>query len=110
MLEAFLAGRAGRSEIIAHGTTIDPDYFQNKPFYPISPTLGCLCAREIWDPATGRLVESDQQLLSDSYVKAPGNDGYLFVINLDQRTEPVSRKELEMLVEAFEREHMGVPR
>jgi hypothetical protein len=110
MLEAFLAGRAGRSEIIAHGTTIDPDYFQDKPFYPISPTLGCLCAREIWDTATGRLVESDQQLLSDSYVKAPGNDGYLFVINLDQRTEPVSRKELEMLVEAFEREHMGVPR
>lgn len=106
MLESFQAGRAGRSEIIAHGTTIDPDFFQNKPFHPISPTLGCLCAKEIWDPTTGRLVESDQQLLADSYTKASGRNGYLFVINLDHREEPVKRSEVEELVEAFERDHL----
>ncbi len=106
MLESFQAGRAGRSEIIAHGTTIDPDFFQNKPFHPISPTLGCLCAKEIWDPATGRLIESDQQLLADSYTKASGRNGYLFVINLDHRDEPVNRSEVEKLVEAFERDHL----
>lgn len=110
MQEAFLAGRAGRTEIIAHGTTIDPDYFQDRPFYPISPTLGCLCAREIWDPATGRLAESDQQRLSDTYVNASGLDGYLFVINLDDVAQPVSRSEVEKLVEAFEREQFGQPR
>lgn len=110
MQEAFLAGRAGRSEIIAHGTTIDPDFFANRPFYPISPTLGCLCAREIWDPATGRIVQSDQQLLSDSYRNAPGRDGYLFVINLDDRSLPVSRMEVEKLVEAFEREQFSASR
>lgn len=110
MLESFQAGRAGRSEIIAHGTTIDPDFFQNKPFHPISPTLGCLCAKEIWDPATGRLVESDQQLLTDSYTKASGRNGYLFVINLDDRNEPVGRLEVEKLVEAFERDHIGMTR
>jgi hypothetical protein len=110
MQEAFQAGKAGRSEIIAHGTTIDPDFFVNRPFYPISPTLGCLCAREIWDPATGRLVESDQQSLSDTYRGAPGRDGYLFVINLDDRSMPVSRMEVEKLVEAFEREQFSVSR
>ena len=110
MQEAFLAGKAGRSEIIAHGTTIDPDFFVNRPFYPISPTLGCLCAREIWDPATGRLVESDQQSLSDTYRGAPGRDGYLFVINLDDRSMPVSRMEVEKLVEAFEREQFSMSR
>jgi hypothetical protein len=110
MQEAYQAGKAGRSEIIAHGTTIDPDYFQHRPYHPISPTLGCLCAREIWDPATGRLVESDQLLLSDTYVKASGPDGYLFVINLNDRREPVSRVEVERLVEAFERDQLGLPR
>lgn len=105
MLESFQAGRTGRSEIIAHGTTIDPDFFQNKPFHPISPTLGCLCAKEIWDPATGRLVVSDQLLLADSYSKATGRNGYLFVINLDHRDEPVNRSEVEKLVEAYERDH-----
>jgi hypothetical protein len=102
IMEAFKAGRAGRTEIIAHGTTIDPEFFAGKPFYPISPTLGCLCAREVWDPETGRLKESDQLLLSETYLRADGRDGYLFVINLDDTRQPVTRKELEKLVEAYE--------
>ena len=46
MMEAWYAGKTGRSEIIAHGTTIDPEYYAGKPFYPLTPTMGCLCARE----------------------------------------------------------------
>jgi hypothetical protein len=53
MLEAFIAGKAGRTEIIAHGTTIDPAYFIDQPYFPISPTLGCLCAGNV-NPLTGK--------------------------------------------------------
>lgn len=102
MMEAFQAGRAGRTEIIAHGTTIDPDYFTGKPFHPISPTLGCLCAKEIWDPETGKLKDSDQLLLTETYLRATGRDGYLFVINLDDAGRPVTREEIEKIVEAYE--------
>jgi hypothetical protein len=101
--EAFTAGKAGRTEIIAHGTTIDPAYFANRLFHPISPTLGCLCARETWDPQTGRLQESEQFKLTETFLRSPGEKGYLFVINLDDREEPVRAEEMRRLVDRFEK-------
>jgi hypothetical protein len=80
MQEAYLAGKLGRTEIIAHGTTIDPVYFTGKMYYPVSPTLGCLCAKEIWDPSTGKLKESDQLKLVNGFLQTPGSKGYLMVI------------------------------
>lgn len=47
--ESFTAGKLGRSEIIVHGTTIDPGYYKNEKYYPLTPSLGCLCSPEIWD-------------------------------------------------------------
>ena len=110
MREAWLAGRAGRSEIIAHGTTIDPDFFKNRPYHPISPTLGCLCGKEIWDPATGRLMESDQLKLAETYIRAKGREGYLFVVNLDDQSTPVRPQEVEKLVEDYERAYLSTSR
>lgn len=81
MEEAFRAGKIGRTEIISHGTTIDPIYFTGRPFYPVSPTLGCLCMKEIWDPATGRLKESDQLRLVNTFLQTAGTKGYFMVIN-----------------------------
>jgi hypothetical protein len=81
MQEAFLAGKLGRTEIIAHGTTIDPIYFTGKMYYPVSPTLGCLCTKEIWDPVTGKLKDSDQLKLVNSFLQTPGNKGYFMVID-----------------------------
>lgn len=103
MREAFIAGKAGRTEIIAHGTTIDPVYFSNMPFYPISPTLGCLCAREIWDPQTGKLKDSEQFRLAETFLKTPGEKGYLFVINLDDKEKPLKAEEISALAENFEK-------
>jgi hypothetical protein len=100
--EAFVAGKAGRTEIIAHGTTIDPAYFQGRPFYPISPTLGCLCAEEDWDPHTGRLTSSEQHRLADHFLRAPGIDGYLLVININDVPAPVSPAEIEAIVTRYE--------
>lgn len=57
--EAYEAGKLGRSEIIAHGTTIDPGFYKRKPWYPCTPSLGCLCSPESWD-AQGCLQYSAQ--------------------------------------------------
>jgi len=88
--QSYYAGKAGRTEIIAHGTTVDPSYYRGKPFYPLTPTQGCLCTREIWDESTGLLLISDQQQLSNAISKAGGPFGYAIVIDLDDRKEPVS--------------------
>lgn len=103
MLEAFDAGKAGRNEIIAHGTTIDPEYFKGKPYYPISPTLGCLCAKESWNMYTGKIVQSDQLNLVNTFIKENIEEiGFLFVINLDNAQKPVTKEAIEEMVNDFE--------
>ncbi len=96
--EVYFAGLAGRTEIIAHGTTVNPDYYSNQPYFPISPTQGCLCTKEIWSSADGRRIESDQQNLIDALVLAGGAKGYCVVIELDDQQKPVSLKELLTLI------------
>ena len=82
MMESWHAGKVGRSEIIAHGTTIDPEYYAGKPFYPLTPTMGCLCAREQWNVTTGRLLLSEQYGLMSTYSSSPGPvDSYMSLIS-----------------------------
>lgn len=95
LYQSYYAGQAGRTEIIAHGTTVNPAYYKNKPYYPLTPTEGCLCCREIWNDETGRLMVSDQQRLVDAVNKAGGANGYLIVINIDDKQLPVEKKEIE---------------
>jgi hypothetical protein len=98
MMEAWAAGRIGRTEIIAHGTTIDPEYFKDKPFYPLTPTMGCLCAKELWNPTSGHLLVSEQNNLVNAFLSTRGRQGFLVVINIDDQRKPVSRGEVEALV------------
>jgi hypothetical protein len=98
MMEAWHAGQIGRTEIIAHGTTLDPDLFKSKPYYPCTPTQGCLCAKEIWNTTSGRLMSSDEFGLVEALRSTPGTRGYLFVINVDDQKKPVSRQEVERWV------------
>ncbi|MBV9988035.1 MAG: hypothetical protein JO301_10165 [Chitinophagaceae bacterium] len=98
MTESFYAGKIGRTEIIAHGTTMDPDYFKDMPFYPLTPTMGCLCAKESWNMFTGKIVQSDQFRLADTFLATPGTTGYLFVINLDNQQTAVTSAEIEKLI------------
>ncbi len=103
MMEAWNAGKVGRSAIIAHGTTIDPEYFRGKSFYPLTPTEGCLCAKEIWNTTSGRLLVSEQFNLISAFQRTPGNKGYLIVINIDNQSAAVSRAEVEGWVKRFEK-------
>jgi hypothetical protein len=99
LYESYYAGAAGRNEIIAHGTTIDPAYYKNKTYYPLTPTQGCLCTKEIWNDQTGRLKESDQQKLVDAIIRAGGPYGYAIVINIDDQQKPVSLAEVSDFIQ-----------
>ncbi len=98
LYEAFYAGMAGRHEIIAHGTTVIPEYYSGKPYYPFTPTLGCLCTYETWNDSTQLRMESDQQMLIDAIKKAGGPSGYAIVINLDDSQRPVTVEEVQQLL------------
>lgn len=100
--EAFYAGKIGRNSIIAHGTTIDPEYFKNKTYYPLTPTMGCLCAKELWNVSNGRLLESHQYSLVNAFTASPGSRGFLYVIDVDDQRKAVSRGEVERWVKEFE--------
>ena len=101
--ESFFAGKAGRTEIIAHGTTIDPDYFKDKPYYPLTPTMGCLCAKETWNIFNGRFLQSEQFNLANTFLSTPGITGYLIVINIDNQLKSVGKTEIEKWVQLFEK-------
>ena len=120
MMEAFDAGAIGRTEIIAHGTTIDPDYYKGRPFYPLTPTMGCLCAKELWNPTSGHPLVSEQNELVNAFEAMPGRTGWLVVVNVEAgqapKTEgrqrpggrarlPVSRAEVEAWVRAYEKQN-----
>jgi hypothetical protein len=102
MMEAWEAGVAGRTAIIAHGTTIDPEYYRGRPFYPLTPTMGCLCAKELWNVTSGHLLVSEQNNLVNAFLSTPGRRGFLVVVDVDDRREAVSRAEVEGWVKAFE--------
>jgi hypothetical protein len=102
MMETWNAGKIGRTEIIAHGSTIDPEYFKDKPFYPLTPSQGCLTAKELWNVTSGRLLVSEQFNLVSSFLSTPGNKGYLYVINLDNQQKPVNREEVKSFVRKYE--------
>ena len=103
MMEAWEAGVAGRTAIIAHGTTIDPEYYHGKPFFPLTPTMGCLCAKELWNVTNGHLLVSEQNNLVNAFLSTPGRKGFLIVVDVDDKREAVSRAEIEGWVRAYEK-------
>ncbi len=90
---SYYASQAGRTEIIAHGTTIDPAYYKDATYFPHTPTLGCLCTKEIW-AADGKRTVSNQQVLADAVKRAGGAQGWLLVLELDNTAKPVSLSEV----------------
>lgn len=89
LYESFYAGSIGRSEIIMHGTAINPVYYKGQSYYPQTPSLGCLCSYEEWDE-TGRRTISNQQKIFDALQTTKSTNGYVLVIELDDQQKPVS--------------------
>ncbi len=94
LYETYYAGGIGRTEIIAHGTTVNPEYYHDKIFYPLTPTQGCLCTKEIWSDEDGKRLVSDQQKLVKVIKKAGGADGYYIVIEINDLSNPVTIEDI----------------
>lgn len=102
IMETFYAGKAGRSEIIMHGTTIPSKYFTDEHFFPLAPTDGCLCANESWNEENGYLTKSDQLGLVNTFNRTPERRGLLFVINISNEQKEVNTEDIEPYIAAFE--------
>ncbi len=95
LYESFYAGKAGRTEIIAHGTTVDPNFYKGNTYYPYTPTMGCLTCIETWSSKTGLLQTSNQLLLTQALQKAGGANGYLLVIEIDDKKAPITFSDIK---------------
>jgi hypothetical protein len=87
--EAFLAGQAGRNEMLLHGTVINSEYYRGASFYPGTPSAGCLVAMETWSKADGKMTKSDQLSLAKAFTADGLDRGYLVVVELDDRLDAV---------------------
>jgi hypothetical protein len=105
--EAYFAGMAGRWDIIAHGTVIDPEYYAGEPCYPNTPSLGCLTAAEQWSAETGARVSSDQQALVDAMKGIGFERGYLVVVEVDSVESPVGLNDVLPFVAEAEARSAG---
>ena len=101
VFQSYTAGKAGRTAIIAHGTTIDPAYYKGQPYYPETPSLGCLCCYETWSADSGRRLQSDQQQLVDALRSTGATSGYAVVIELPG-TGPVRLSEIRAYLKQAE--------
>lgn len=99
--EAWWAGRAGRNEILAHGTTVDPAPWRDTVFAGLTPSHGCLTCQEMWDPATGQRLSSEQARLVRGWRQAGGGQGYLVVVEIDDQPRPISVGESDQIVKGL---------
>lgn len=95
--ESYYAGKAGRYDIVMHGTTVDQRYYKNEVFYPNVPTHGCLSGIEKWDDK-GYLIFSNQEKLLDIYNSLGNPKGYLYLIELDDQEKDVTAEEVQNLL------------
>lgn len=84
--QAYWAGKVGRGDIIVHGSTIDPLFFKDERFFPLTPSLGCLSALELWNVNDGSLLESHQQRLVESLPSDRDKLGFMYVFQVDEAT------------------------
>ena len=87
--EAWLAGLAGRDEILAHGNTVNPAYYRGQTYFSAAPSAGCLVAAEYWSKDDGTLVHSDQLALVKAFVSTGKDVGYLVVVEIDDQARAV---------------------
>ncbi len=92
--ESFYAGKIGRSAVIMHGTTIDPEFYKAQTYYPQTPSLGCLCSYEAWD-SSGHRINSNQQQIINALNSIGSNNGYVVVIDIDNEKKNVEINEVQ---------------
>ena len=94
LYQSYYAGKAGRTDIIIHGSTLNPNYYAGKPYFPLTPTMGCLTSKEVWDENNGQRTFSDQQKIINAFIPLGFRNGYVIVIEIDEKEKPVSLEDL----------------
>jgi len=97
--EAYYAGKAGRTEIIAHGSTINPEFYADKTYYPYTPSQGCMTALEKWSETNGELIESDQLKFWGAVKSCNSEKGFLYLIELDDKNADVRFEEISKFID-----------
>ena len=87
----------GRSAVIMHDTTIDPEVYINETDYPQTPSLGCLCSYEVWD-SSGYRIRSNQQQIVNTLNSIGSSNGYVLIIDIDNKKKNVEINEVEALL------------
>ncbi len=99
--EAYYAGKIGRRLIVMHGSADDLNDYRDKQYFPLTPTRGCISAKEIWSNETGECLESDQVRLMNAFYSTGNITGFLVVVEIDDQEQPVQISEIEhLLIEA----------
>ena len=96
--ESFYAGAMGRSAVIMHGTTIDPEFYKAETYYPQTPSLGCLCSYEAWNEQ-GYRTSSNQQQIVNALKSIGSSSGYAVVIDIDNKNKNVELDEVRVLLD-----------
>ena len=109
LTEAWLAGLAGRNDILIHGTTVNPDNYRGASFFPGTPTAGCLATSEYWSPAEGRMIKSDQLNLVKAFTASGKDSGYLVVAEIDTGTGEIKLEEVLQTVLDAEKTLLASP-
>jgi hypothetical protein len=94
--DAYYAGYLGRSGIWMHGSTLEPNLFNEINVDRITPTYGCLSMFESYDEE-GNLVSSDQ--LNFIYGLGDMNLGYSIILEVNNDFD---QKMLESMIEELE--------
>ena len=84
-----------------HGTTIDPEFYKAATYYPQTPSLGCLCSYEEWDEA-GYRITSNQQQIKNALDSMGSSNGYVVVIDIDNKKQPVEIGEVQPLLDKLD--------
>ncbi|MEN8193880.1 MAG: hypothetical protein ABFS12_13745 [Bacteroidota bacterium] len=92
--ESFYAGKTGRRKIVMHGSVDDLNFYKDETYFPLTPSKGCLTSKEIWSEKTGKNIESDQTKLMNAFFSTGEIEGFLVVINIDDKEKDVSIEEI----------------
>lgn len=94
IFESFYAGKTGRRKIVMHGSVDDLTFYKDEPYYPLTPSKGCLTTKEIWSEETGRNIESDQTKLMNAFFSTGKLKGFLVVVDIDDKESDVTIDEI----------------
>lgn len=92
--EAFYTGLVKHNRILAQGSTVNPDYYKGKSYYPLTPSTGGLTTKENWNKADGRRTQSDQWLLVSTLKKIAGPYAYYVIVEIDDKQAPVTMEDI----------------